>query len=78
MVTSSRRHAQLVSRIRDLEKRAVASLINSGIHIYDTTPQAAEWGAVYTQTRERLKGRVYPAESLAQLQNVLAAHRGQP
>lgn len=70
-------HEQFVRRIRDLESRAIATLKQSGIQEYDTSATSDEWRAVYSQARESLKGRVYSAESLKQLQDVLAKQRGQ-
>jgi TRAP-type C4-dicarboxylate transport system substrate-binding protein len=66
--TSQRAHDLLLRSIRRDDDRAYATILERGTTQIDTTPAQAEWDRAAEQTRQRLTGRVYPADLLQRVQ----------
>lgn len=67
-------HERLLRGTRQLDERAFAALTSRGIQPVNVDAHRAEWTSVARQTRERLSGRVVPAELLTRVERIAAQH----
>lgn len=72
---SARSHERLLRGVRRMDERAFAALTRHGIRTVDVEAHQGEWREVARRTRERLAGRVIPAELLHRVERIAAANR---
>lgn len=73
--TATQAHTTLVRVIRQEDERAFASLRSKGMHVTSLASTQAEWQRAAQQTRQRLVGRLYPAELLRRVEALAAEAR---
>ncbi len=67
--TGAAHHERLVATIRQDDARALQTLKQRGLTVVSTPADAqAEWDTAFRTTRQRLVGRVYPAELLRRVE----------
>jgi len=70
METSLRAHAALNRSIRRADDRAYQAIISRNVTAVDISAHQAEWDRVTQQTRQRLAGRLYPADLLRRVERL--------
>lgn len=74
METSGGNSDRLTRAIRQADQRAYSMLVQRGITPVDNGPHRAEWEAVAEQAKQRLTGRLWPAELLRRVERIAAQH----
>ena len=73
--TGDRAHALLSRSVRRADARAYDAIVGRGITPVDQSAHQGEWDQVAQQTRQRLAGRLYPADLLQQVERLAGVNR---
>ncbi|MDW8364060.1 MAG: TRAP transporter substrate-binding protein DctP, partial [Myxococcales bacterium] len=73
---AARHSAQGQQAVREQDERAYRAILARGLEAVPTGPARAEWEALGRRARARLTGRLWPAELLARVERIAAAHAG--